>query len=32
MIKEVEITIITSTHTEKIFQEGKDDDIKLFKK
>jgi hypothetical protein len=30
--KEVEITIITSTHTEKVFQEGKDDDIKLFKK
>lgn len=30
--QEIEIVIITSTHTEKVYQEGKDDDIQLFKK
>lgn len=31
-IKEIEITIVTSTDVEKIYETGKEDDVELFKK
>jgi hypothetical protein len=29
-VEEIEITVVTSTITEKVYQDGKDDDIELF--